>query len=133
MSSTSSPPQGSRRKKLLLALLALALVVTPFAVIALSPRAEFLVGGALVNLGCRLQDPLEDYDFSHHHVIPPAQIWEEALAQNRLASSVRARFPRSTHHPLIAMVVCMDARIDTNELMGDTRKYYYTDPPRGTS
>lgn len=125
MSSTSSPPQGSRRKKLLLALLALALVVTPFAVIALSPRAEFLVGGALVNLGYRLQDPLEDYDFSHHHVIPPAQIWEEALAQNRLASSVRARFPRSTHHPLIAMVVCMDARIDTNELMGDTRKYYY--------
>jgi carbonic anhydrase len=23
------------------------------------------------------------------------------------------------------MVVCMDARIDTNELVGDTRRYYY--------
>jgi carbonic anhydrase len=38
---------------------------------------------------------------------------------------VRARFPRASHHPVIAVVVCMDARIDTNELMGDTRRYYY--------
>ena len=28
-------------------------------------------------------------------------------------------------HALVAMVVCMDVRIDTNELAGDTRHYYY--------
>ena len=38
---------------------------------------------------------------------------------------MRTRFPRSTNHPVIAMLVCMDARIDTNELAGDTRHFYY--------
>jgi len=126
MSDATSPPPAprGRRKKVLLAVIALA-VIAPLAVVALNERAEFVVGGALVNLGYRLQDPLEDYDFHEGHNIRPAQIWDEALRQNRLAASVRARFPRSTHHPVIAVVVCMDARIDTNELMGDTRKYYY--------
>lgn len=117
--SERSKPSRARRGRWLL-----AVALLPVVVVALSPRAEFVVGGALVNVGYRLQDPLEDFDFAHHSVTP-AQIWDEALAQNRLASSVRTRFPRSTHHPVIAVVVCMDARIDTNELMGDTRKYYY--------
>jgi carbonic anhydrase len=87
-------------------------------------RIEFLVGGAMVNIGYRLQDRIHDYDFEHHDVTPQ-QVWDELLDQNRLASSVRARFPRSNHHPLVAMVTCMDARLDTNEVAGDTRRYYY--------
>ena len=45
--------------------------------------------------------------------------------QNEMSARVRESFPRTTRHPLVAMVVCMDARIDTSELTGDTRKYYY--------
>lgn len=91
----------------------------------LVPRAQFVLGGALVNVGYRFQDHLQDYDFEHHEDITPDQVWAEFLEQNELAASVRQTFPRSTRHPVIAMLVCMDARIDTNELAGDTRRNYY--------
>ena len=93
--------------------------------IVISPRLEFYVGGGFINLGFRLQDRLHTYDFEHAHDITPAQVWAEFEAQNEASSSVRNRFPRSTEHPLLAMLVCMDARIDTSELAGDTRRYYY--------
>lgn len=89
------------------------------------PRAQFVVGGALVNLGYRFQDHLGDYDFEHHEDITPTQVWTEFKSQNELASKVREQFPRSTRHPVVAMLVCMDARLDTNELAGDTRPNYY--------
>ena len=87
-------------------------------------RLEFMLGGAMVNIGYRLQDPHENYDFEHHEVSPP-QAWQEFLDQNRMASAVRATFPRTSRHPVIALVACMDARLDTNEIAGDTRRYYY--------
>ncbi|MCU0866739.1 MAG: hypothetical protein MUC36_23390 [Planctomycetes bacterium] len=87
-------------------------------------KLQFMIGGGLVNLGYRMQDHLEDFDFAHHEVTP-TQVWDEMLEQNRLAAGVRQSFPRTPRHPLVAMVVCMDARLDTNELTGDTRKYYY--------
>jgi carbonic anhydrase len=88
-------------------------------------RAQFLLGGVLVNFGYRMQDHLESYDFEHEHEISPAQVWSEVQKQNALAAQVREWFPRSDRHPLVALVVCMDGRLDTNELMGDTRHYYY--------
>jgi hypothetical protein len=88
-------------------------------------RAQFIIGGALVNLGYRMQDHLESYDFEHHRDISPQDVWKEVQKQNSLAAAVRATFPRTPRHPLVALVVCMDARIDTNELLGDTRHYYY--------
>jgi hypothetical protein len=110
------------RKK---ALLALAIVVIAgTALLWKWSRAEFILGGAMVNIGYRLQDRIEDFDFEHHELTPP-QVWAELLDQNRMASSVRAQWPRSSHHPLVAMVACMDARLDTNEIAGDTRRYYY--------
>lgn len=88
-------------------------------------RTQFLIGGALVNLGYRLQDHLASYDFEHEHDITPNAVWQEVQQQNALAATVRKWFPRTARHPLVALVVCMDARIDTNELTGDTRRYYY--------
>lgn len=88
-------------------------------------ETQFVVGGALVDAGYGLQDGLGSYDFANTHDITPEQVWEEIQKQNRLSSGMRSAFPRSTHHPLVALVVCMDARIDTNELVGDTRRYYY--------
>ena len=88
-------------------------------------RTQFLIGGAMVNLGYRLQDRLESYDFEHEHGLSPEDVWKELDHQNAWAATVREWFPRTSRHPLVALVVCMDARIDTNELTGDTRHYYY--------
>ena len=88
-------------------------------------ETQFVIGGALVNLGYRMQDHLESYDFEHDENIAPEEVWNEVMKQNSLAASVRTKFPRTARHPLVALVVCMDARLDTNELMGDTRRYYY--------
>lgn len=102
----------------------LLLVVALFAVM-LIPQVEFVVGGALVNLGFRLQDRLSQYDFEHDESITPDDIWEELERQNELAAGVRGIFPRTVRHPVVAILACMDARIDTSELVGDTRRYYY--------
>jgi len=90
-----------------------------------SPRLQFTVGGGLVNLGYRLQDRFGRFDFTHDESITPEQIWEELVRQNELAAGVRDFFPRSVRHPVVAILACMDARIDTSELVGDTRRYYY--------
>lgn len=90
-----------------------------------SPRLQFLLGGAFVNLGFRLQDHLHAYDLEHDEPGTPSQIWESLLEQNEMAAGVRELFPRSTEHPIVAVLACMDARIDTAELVGDTRRYYY--------
>ena len=89
------------------------------------PQVEFVVGGGLVNLGYRLQDRLSKYDFEHDDSITAEEIWTELVAQNDLAADVRDIFPRTVRHPVVAILACMDARIDTSELVGDTRRYYY--------
>lgn len=94
------------------------------AVLAFSPRAQFVAGGALVNAAYRMQDHLHQYDLEHDD-LTPEQVWERFKAQNELASKVRETFPRTVAHPVVALLVCMDARIDTNELVGDTRRDYY--------
>lgn len=100
-------------------------VVAGALALTLSARSQFLLGGAFVNAGFRMQDHLHAYDFQHSDEINAEQVWEEFKEQNELASKVRERFPRATTHPVVAMLVCMDARIDTSELAGDTRRYYY--------
>ncbi|TFH26392.1 MAG: hypothetical protein E4H00_10670 [Myxococcales bacterium] len=106
--------------------LGLGLLVVAFvAAVLLSPRVEFMVGGALVNVGFRLQDRLSHFDFEHDESITPDQIWDELKRQNQLAAGVRGLFPRTARHPVVAILACMDARIDTSELVGDTRRYYY--------
>lgn len=87
-------------------------------------RIEFVLGGAMVNVGYRLQDRLPTYDFAHHD-LTPNQVWEEFLSMNRMSSSVRTYLPRSVMHPVVALVACMDGRLDTNEIAGDTRRFYY--------
>lgn len=86
---------------------------------------QFVLGGGMVNLGYRMQDHLERYDFDRGEDITPEEIWDEVLLQNDLAASVRTAFPRTPRHPLVAVVACMDGRLDTSELIGDTRTYYY--------
>jgi len=103
-----------------------ALVVLAVAAASVSmPANRFLLGGALINAGYSLQDGIDKYDFRHHEDITPEQVWEEFLHQNEMASSIREQFPRTAYHPVMAILACMDARIDTNELTGDTRREYY--------
>ena len=101
------------------------LVLGLLSALLLIPRVEFVVGGGLVNLGFRLQDRLSKFDFEHDDSITADQIWEELKEQNKLAASVRGVFPRTARHPVVAILACMDARIDISELVGDTRRYYY--------
>lgn len=115
--------EGAMKRKVLLVCGVLAAATTVY--VLLDSQVQFVAGGALVNLGYRLQDPLQDFDFKHHDDIRPDEVWAEFQSQNAMASRVREQFPRSTYHPLVAMLVCMDARIDTNELAGDTRRNYY--------
>ncbi len=89
------------------------------------PSVQFIVGGGLVNIGFRMQDHFSKYDFEHDESISPDDIWEELVEQNQMAAGVRDWFPRTVRHPLVAILACMDARIDTSELVGDTRRYYY--------
>ena len=100
-------------------------VVGVLAALLLSPRFEFMVGGGLVNIGFRLQDRLSHFDFEHDESITPDQIWAELKRQNDLAADVRDFFPRTARHPVVAILACMDGRIDISELVGDTRQYYY--------
>lgn len=104
----------------------LGVLVVGAAACLIAPIGRFVMGGAMVDIGYRLQDHLANFDFEHEgHALRPSAVWDELLRQNRLASQVRSTFPRSRYHPVIALVACMDARIDTNELTGDTRRYYY--------
>lgn len=113
-----------RRAKtwLLIAMGAFALLLVGWVA---TPQLQFLAGGALVNLGYRMQDRLQDFDLVHHEQLTPQQVWLEVKKQNAAAARVREVFPRSTQHPLVALLVCMDARLDSSELVGDTRRYYY--------
>ncbi len=107
-----------------IALAAVAVVAAAGLGLALSPTTQFVIGGAMVNLGFRMQDHLEAFDLDHKHPDPKA-VYDSVIEHNHLSAGVRQMFPRTPRHPLVAMVVCMDARIDTEELVGDTRKYYY--------
>ena len=88
-------------------------------------RVQFILGGAFIDLGYLLQDRLGKYDFEHQGNITPDQILFEFENQNKMSSQIRKYAPRKAYHPLVALVVCMDSRLDTNEIIGDTRKFYY--------
>ena len=115
----------NRRKVLGIGLVCLVLLAGWLFLTDSGRRVQFILGGAMVNIGYRMQDHLETYDFEHKDGISPDEVWTEMQKQNALAAAVREWFPRTGRHPLVALVVCMDARIDTNELTGDTRRYYY--------
>jgi hypothetical protein len=117
----------TRRKLFGIGIALLAVLLIWLLGTAAGRRTQFILGGAMVNLGYLMQDHLESYDFQdeHKHEISPDDVWTEIQEQNSLAAAVREWLPRTVRHPLVALVVCMDARIDTNELTGDTRRYYY--------
>jgi carbonic anhydrase len=125
--SGAAPTRRSSRRWMMLAVVAAVLIVSGAVLFGTEPgrKTQFILGGALVNLGYRMQDHLKSYDFESAEEVAPEDIWNELQKQNSLAAAVRQRFPRTARHPLVAMVVCMDARLDTNELTGDTRRYYY--------
>lgn len=104
--------------------IAVAVLVLALVGLGALPHIQFLTGGVLINLGYRMQDRLHAFDLVHDKP-SPRQVWLEVKRQNDSAARVREVFPRSTMHPLVALLVCMDARIDTSELVGDTRRYYY--------
>lgn len=118
---------STRRKVLGVGVVAVVLVLVWLLNTDSGRHTQFILGGGLVNVGYMLQDPLESYDFQeeHRHHISPDDVWNEMQQQNSLSAAIRGWLPRTVRHPLVALVVCMDARIDINDLTGDTRRYYY--------
>ncbi len=86
----------------------------------LSPKLQFLAGGAMVNAAYKMQST-----YAEDEKQTPEEVWAAFQSRNELAAKVRDQFPRPAPHPTVAMLVCMDSRLDTVELVGDTRRSYY--------
>ena len=72
MSEANSKTTMTRKRKMLITALVLgALVVCWLFLTNSGRRAQFMLGGVLVNLGYRMQDHLESYDFEHKEDISP--------------------------------------------------------------
>ena len=82
-----------RRKLLGIGVVLVALLVVWLLFTDSGRQTQFLAGGALVNLGYRMQDHLESYDFEHEHDISPEHVWKEMQKQNAMAAAVREWFP----------------------------------------
>ncbi len=85
----------------------------------LNHHVQFFLGGAMINIGYRFQDHLKT-GIAHSQNQSPEKLWSSVKKQNKLASSIRKMFPRTVHIPKIAILLCMDARLDDDELTGDT-------------
>lgn len=103
----------------------LLVIVSAGLLLLMLPKVQFVLGGTLINLGYRFQDHIDESDFKAIEEMGASELLDMVITQNKKASGVRKLFPRTVHHPKIAIMACMDARIDTNELMGDTRQLYY--------
>ena len=102
------------------------LVFSALAAIAvwyLSNNVRMIFGGVLMNIGYWSQDGVSS--FCAVESPTPKDLWSAFTRFNGLASAVREKFPRTTHHPLVVIVACMDGRLDTNEVLGDSRRFYY--------
>ena len=95
--------------------------------IFLNQKASFLIGGAFINIGYFFQDRIHNYNFNSTESDDTTldEILNGFQARNNLASNIRELFPREPFHPLVAIVTCIDSRIDTNDMLGDTRKFYF--------
>jgi len=90
----------------------------------LNHRVQFVLGGAMINVGYRFQDHIK-HGVANPENQTPNKMWKEIKKQNRLSASIRSLFPRTKHRPKIAILLCMDARLDDDELTGDSRQLYY--------
>lgn len=98
------------------------LVVVFFGLIFAFFQIRFVIGAAFINVGYFFQDAVllsSEIDSS------PKALLSQIISRNKLSSFVRQIFPRTNHHPLVAVVSCMDGRLHTEELVGDTRGLYY--------
>ena len=110
------------RKWLLISLMVSFLIFVSF-----NEKAHFFIGGIFINIGYRFQDHVDHEHFNYEKGASGLLLQlEDLVKKNKQASLVRKYFPRSVQHPKIALLTCMDARIDTVELVGDTRRSYYT-------
>lgn len=86
----------------------------------------FLVGGSMISVGILLQAFQKSYNLSHVTTeISPEDVYKEIQLFNKFSSYVKDILPGYEHHPLVIIILCMDSRISTEELLGDSRDFYY--------
>jgi hypothetical protein len=98
-----------------------ALIITYTLSLLFIPKVRFITGAVAINMGYFFQDEASDI----HNTQTPEQILNSLFNRNLYASLVRKIFPRTHKHPTVALVSCMDGRIHTEELVGDTQENYY--------
>ena len=79
----------------------------------------------MVNAGYELQDGVHLYDFGAARAEAGGRLARVSRIRTSLLRAFGGGSPRSEPHPVVAIVACMDSRVDTVDLVGDTRKYYY--------
>lgn len=83
----------------------------------------FVGGGGLVTVGHMVQGFVTGFDYKGT-VGSPQQILDTVILDNQQASKVEGVVGGPTHKPEVMAVMCMDPRINSEVVLGDSRHYY---------
>lgn len=83
----------------------------------------FVGGGGLVSVGHRVQGFVHGFDY-RGTVGTPQEILDTVILDNQQASKVEGVVGGPSHKPEVMAVMCMDPRINSEVVLGDSRHYY---------
>ncbi|MCS7023332.1 MAG: hypothetical protein NZV14_00915 [Bryobacteraceae bacterium] len=86
-------------------------------------RVLFVGGGGLVSLGHLIQGVVSGFD-RKGEIGAPEEILERVLTDNEQASQVERWLGGPAHKPEVMIVMCMDPRLNSEVIVGDSRHYY---------
>lgn len=85
--------------------------------------ALFFTGGGLVSAGHMVQGFVHGFSRAGH-VGTPQELLETVLIDNQSASQVERAIAGSRRKPEVIAVMCMDPRLNSEVILGDSRGYY---------
>jgi carbonic anhydrase len=93
----------------------------------LNRKIAYYVGGFLLHTGYFIQDSTESF---HHQLndsdpVHPNEIYKTVIAQNILqAKAWKATPALKDRKPKALIIMCIDPRLNSSRILGDTRGYY---------
>jgi len=85
--------------------------------------AMFFTGGGLVSAGHMVQGLVSGFSRAGH-VGTPQELLETVLIDNKTASHVERAVAGPNRKPEVIAVMCMDPRLNSEVILGDSRGYY---------
>ncbi|MBL8229506.1 MAG: hypothetical protein JNL98_13540 [Bryobacterales bacterium] len=83
----------------------------------------FVGGGGLVSVGHMVQGFVHGFDY-RGTVGTPQEILDTVILDNQQSSKVEGVVGGPSHKPEVMAVMCMDPRINSEVVLGDSRHYY---------